>query len=154
MMRRGCMASACRMTSLGKVLIEEDGGQITRLTVSDSSADSRSGTLDEAFSQLDEYLSGRRRAFSLDLRPGTEGFADDVLTALMRVPYGRTVSYRELAEMSGHPGAQRAAGTAVSRNPIAIFIPCHRVIRSDGSIGGYSMGIDIKRRLLELEGVL
>jgi len=104
--------------------------------------------------ELDEYFSGRRRAFSfpLDLR-GTE-FQLKCCRALLDIPYGETRTYRDIARGIGHPRAFRAVGMSNNRNPIAIVVPCHRVIASDGSLCGYGGGLDIKRKLLELEGAL
>lgn len=102
--------------------------------------------------QLEEYFSGRRRTFSvpLDLR-GTE-FQLRCWHALLEIPYGETRTYREIARAIGHPQAFRAVGLANNRNPIAIIVPCHRVIASDGTLCGYGGGLDLKRKLLELEG--
>jgi methylated-DNA-[protein]-cysteine S-methyltransferase len=104
--------------------------------------------------ELDEYFSGRRRVFSfpLDLR-GTE-FQLKCWRALLDIPYGETRSYGDIARAIGHPRAFRAVGMSNNRNPIAIVVPCHRVIASDGSLCGYGGGLDIKRKLLELEGTL
>jgi O-6-methylguanine DNA methyltransferase len=98
-----------------------------------------------------DYLAGRRRnlALPLDLR-GTD-FQKKVWTALRRVPYGKTISYGELAEAAGSPSAVRACGTANGSNPAPLFVPCHRVIASDGSLGGFGGGLPLKRRLLALE---
>ena len=149
------MSGTCsRMTSLGEISISERDGFITSLEFAGCRNGPCSVVLDEAFAQLEEYLSGMRRMFKLDLRPDGTDFQKDVWTALTRIPYGKTVSYAELAEISGHPGAYRAAGNANGRNPIPIIIPCHRVVRSDGGIGGYSLGIELKTRLLRLEGTI
>ena len=101
--------------------------------------------------QLDEYFAGERREFTipLDLR-GTE-FQLKCWRALLGIPYGETRSYRDLAEAIGHPQAFRAVGMSNNRNPIAIIVPCHRVIAADGSLCGYGGGLDIKRKLLDLE---
>ena len=109
--------------------------------------------LDTAAQQLDEYFAHRRTAFDvpLDLR-GTD-FQRAAWHALMRIAYGTTVSYAEQAAMVGAPRATRAIGSANGRNPIPIIVPCHRVIARDGSLGGYSLGLDMKRALLALEGV-
>ena len=103
--------------------------------------------------QLDEYFGGDRRSFSvpLDWRL-TRGFRREVLEELVAVPYGETTTYSELAAEAGRPRAVRAAGTALATNPIPIIVPCHRVLRSDGSVGGYRGGSDAKRTLLALEG--
>ena len=101
--------------------------------------------------ELDEYFSGERQEFSipLDLR-GTE-FQLACWRALLKIPYGETRSYRDVAEAIDHPHAYRAVGMSNNRNPVAIIVPCHRVIASDGSLCGYGGGLDIKRRLLDLE---
>lgn len=104
--------------------------------------------------ELEEYFSGQRRTFSfpLDLR-GTE-FQRACWRALVAIPYGETRSYADIARVVGRPQGFRAVGMANNRNPIAIVVPCHRVIASDGTLCGYGGGLDIKRRLLELEGAL
>jgi O-6-methylguanine DNA methyltransferase len=101
--------------------------------------------------ELDEYFAGKRRQFSvaLDLR-GT-GFQLACWRALLEIPYGETRSYREIAQAIGYPRAYRAVGMANNRNPIAIVVPCHRVIAADGSLCGYGGGLETKRRLLDLE---
>jgi O-6-methylguanine DNA methyltransferase len=104
--------------------------------------------------ELEEYFSGRRREFSfpLDLR-GTD-FQLACWRALLQIPYGETRSYADIARAVGCPHGFRAVGMANHRNPIAIVVPCHRVIASDGTLCGYGGGLDVKRKLLELEGAL
>lgn len=111
--------------------------------------------LDEAQRQLKEYFAGRRRDFDVpvDVDLG-DGFRGRALAALSGVPYGETVTYGGLAELAGFPKAARAAGTACSTNPLAVFIPCHRVVPVSGGIGKYGGGESMKRALLELEGVV
>ena len=105
-----------------------------------------------AISQLNEYFAGERTAFDLPLRPETgSAFEQRVWAELMRIPYGETASYGEIAARIGHPGKARAVGRANGRNPIAIVCPCHRVIGSDGSLTGYGGGLENKRTLLDLE---
>jgi len=101
--------------------------------------------------ELNDYFAGERREFSfpLDLR-GTE-FQLACWHALLEIPYGETRSYRDIAEAIGHPHAYRAVGMSNNRNPVAIVVPCHRVIASSGSLCGYGGGLDIKRKLLDLE---
>jgi len=103
---------------------------------------------------LDRYFSGKRIAFEgpFDLLRGTP-FQRRVWATLLTIPYGEVRSYRWLAEAVGHPTAFRAVGSANGQNPVAILIPCHRVVNQDGGLGGYSGGLDLKRRLLALEGV-
>ena len=105
--------------------------------------------------ELDEYFDGGRRAFdlSVDLR-GTPPFTAHVLEELARVPYGKTATYGELASRVGRPRAARAIGTVMHNNPIPIVLPCHRIVGASGSLVGYAGGLDIKERLLRLEGVL
>jgi methylated-DNA-[protein]-cysteine S-methyltransferase len=105
--------------------------------------------------QLKNYFAGKITSFSLevDLR-NTTSFQKHVLRQTMKVPYGRTSSYGDIAARIGRPAAYRAVGNAVGANPIPIVIPCHRIIASDGGIGGYSSGLPNKRKLLALEGAL
>ena len=104
--------------------------------------------------ELEGYFAGRLREFTvpLDLR-GTD-FQMRCWRALLDIPYGQAIAYRELARRVGSPRGFRAVGMANHDNPVAIIVPCHRVIASDGSLGGYGGGLDLKRALLEMEGVL
>lgn len=101
--------------------------------------------------QLDEYFSGHRQSFSLPLDLRGTDFQLKCWRALLDIPYGETRSYRDIAQAIAHPHAFRAVGMSNNRNPIAIVVPCHRVIASDGSLCGYGGGLDIKRKLLDLE---
>ena len=105
--------------------------------------------------QLDEYFDGARRKFDMpiDWRL-VRGFAGDVLRATARIPFGSVSSYRQVAEEAGSPKAYRAAGNALGSNPVPIVVPCHRVLHVSGGLGGYTGGLDRKRFLLRLEGVL
>jgi methylated-DNA-[protein]-cysteine S-methyltransferase len=105
--------------------------------------------------ELDEYFEGARQAFSTPVDWSlVRGFARGVLRATARVPFGEVTSYRRVAEAAGSPRASRAAGNALGSNPIPIVVPCHRVLHSGGGLGGYAGGLERKRRLLTLEGVL
>ncbi|MFP6853194.1 MAG: methylated-DNA--[protein]-cysteine S-methyltransferase [Pseudomonadales bacterium] len=101
--------------------------------------------------QLNEYFSGDRQEFELDLAPEGTKFQVEVLEALRGIPYGETRTYRDIAVAVGRPKAVRAVGNANGRNPLPIVIPCHRVIGSDGSLTGFGGGIEVKRYLLDLE---
>ncbi|MGI9626716.1 MAG: methylated-DNA--[protein]-cysteine S-methyltransferase [Longimicrobiales bacterium] len=103
--------------------------------------------------QIGEYLEGQRQDFDLpvDLAHAGSSFQREVLEGATRIPYGAVSSYGELAQWIGHPGASRAVGTALGRNPVALIIPCHRVVRSDGTAGGYIGGTSMKRDLLDME---
>ncbi|WP_225845321.1 methylated-DNA--[protein]-cysteine S-methyltransferase [Streptomyces sp. HPF1205] len=106
----------------------------------------------EAAAQLTAYFAGDRTGFDLDLAMDGTPFQVRVWAALREIPYGETVSYGELAEAIGRPGASRAVGLANGKNPIGIIVPCHRVIGANGSMTGYGGGLDRKRWLLALEG--
>jgi methylated-DNA-[protein]-cysteine S-methyltransferase len=105
----------------------------------------------KAAGQMLEYLEGRRKEFELPLDPGGTPFQKAAWDALLTIPYGETKSYKQMAEKVGKPKAFRAIGMANNRNPIAIVIPCHRVIGSNGSLIGYGGGLNIKEALLEIE---
>jgi methylated-DNA-[protein]-cysteine S-methyltransferase len=142
---------------VGELLLTADGDALTGLYM-----DVRRGRLEpgprrelplfaEAEAQLGAYFAGELVDFDLPLAPRGSPFQLEVWEALRGIPYGETISYRELALRVGRPGAARAVGAANGRNPIGIVVPCHRVIGSNGTLTGYAGGIDRKRRLLELE---
>jgi AraC family transcriptional regulator of adaptative response/methylated-DNA-[protein]-cysteine methyltransferase len=110
--------------------------------------------LDQVRTELDEYFSARRRDFTLPLVYPGSPFQARVWNALREIPYSETISYEELARRVGSPSGQRAAGHANGQNPLAIIIPCHRVINKDGKLGGYGGGLWRKRLLLDLERTL
>jgi len=107
--------------------------------------------LRRAAAQLGEYFAGRRRVFDLPLAPVGTPFQHAVWKAIATVPAGTTISYTELARRAGHPGSFRAVGAATGRNPLAIVVPCHRIVGADGSLTGYAGGLARKRALLALE---
>jgi methylated-DNA-[protein]-cysteine S-methyltransferase len=109
--------------------------------------------LDEVRKELDEYFEGRRHRFGVPLDWALSiGFRKRVLQATARIPYGSVATYTQMAAKAGNPRAARAAGNALHHNPIPIVVPCHRVVRGGGALGGYGGGIDMKRSLLDLEG--
>lgn len=113
------------------------------------------GRLDPVRRQLDDYFKGRRRVFELPIDWSLEhGFTERVLRATARIPAGQVASYREVAAAAGNERAVRAAGNALGSNHIPIVVPCHRVVRTGGALGGYTGGIDRKEFLLRLEGWL
>ena len=110
---------------------------------------------DAARRELEQYFAGERQRFDLPLDWSlVRGFAQGVLRATARVPFGEVTTYRQMAEAAGSPRASRAAGNALGSNPIPIVVPCHRVLHSGGGLGGYAGGLDRKRYLLSLEGSL
>lgn len=143
-------------TALGLIRIEEDQYGITSLKFVDEEADpvlenGKGIYLGDAKAQILEYFEGRRKSFDIPLSmKGTE-FQKRVWSALRRIPYGETRSYQEIAEMVGNRKAARAVGMANNRNPIAIIVPCHRVIGKNGKLVGYAGGVNKKQYLLEQE---
>jgi methylated-DNA-[protein]-cysteine S-methyltransferase len=143
---------------VGRLVLESAGDALVGVWLPvgrpQPSHDGRGSTpvLDETAAQLDEYFGGTRTEFDLPLEPAGTGFQLAVWAELRRIGYGTTVTYGELARRVGRPGAARAVGQANGRNPLAIVVPCHRVVAGDG-IGGYGGGIDTKRALLAREGV-
>ncbi len=147
------------VSPIGLLTLAGDGEILTDLRMEDQTHEppGRDGWASDATAfpdvveQLEAYFAGERVEFDIDLRFDGTPFQELVWSALREIPYGETVSYGELAEQIGRPGAARAVGLANGRNPIAIIVPCHRVIGADGSLTGYGGGLDRKRILLDLE---
>jgi methylated-DNA-[protein]-cysteine S-methyltransferase len=147
---------------IGELLMTGDGERLQRLHMQNGRRPTRVGPgwvrdsepFADLCEQLDEYFAGERREFDLELDPQGSEFELRVWRALRQIPYGETESYGKLAERIGHPGHARAVGAANGRNPIAVVIPCHRVIGADGSLTGYAGGLERKRLLLDLEAPL
>ena len=139
----------------GNILIESDGSAIVGIKTESnekSVGKKEASTLtDIAAKQLEEYFAGKRKRFDLPLNPGGTEFQHSVWKALQAIPYGKTRTYKQIAEMIGNVKACRAVGMANNKNPIWIVIPCHRVIGADGALTGYGGGFKMKKRLLELE---
>ena len=108
----------------------------------------------KAVQQLNLYLAGKLREFSLPLKIYGTDFQKKVLDEISRIPYGETRTYKQVAEAIGEPRATRAVGAALHANPLQIILPCHRVVGQGGSLTGYALGLDIKRRLLVIEGAI
>ena len=133
---------------------DDEAAELARLAAAAGEAPRRDPSRCRAAAeQLAVYFAGRRRDFDLPLAPRGSAFQRAVWDELRRVPYGRTVSYGELAARLGRPAASRAVGGANNKHPLPIVVPCHRVIGADGSLTGYGGGLDRKRALLALEGV-
>ncbi len=153
--------------SVGRLVLSEYDGCITHCwfaenqttdsgsTIPSASASMASAkaspVLREAVSQLEEYFAGRRTVFDLPLAPLGTAFQQKVWRILQTINYGETWSYQQLAKQVGNANASRAVGSANGKNPIGIIIPCHRVIRASGQLGGYAGGLDLKAKLLMLE---
>lgn len=132
-------------------LISDVGPRVFHVLSPERGAPGMRGVLAQATAELGEYFAGSRREFTVPIDLRLPGFRGEVVRTLPSVPYGARVSYKELAASMGNPGAVRAVGTACASNPIPIFIPCHRVVRSDGTWGNYRGGRAAKSWLLELE---
>ncbi len=104
-----------------------------------------------AINQLNEYFSGGRKIFNLPINPKGTEFQKKVWSELLKIPYGRTLTYKDIAVKIGNTNASRAAGNAINKNPLPVIIPCHRVIGSSNKLTGYAFGLDIKQKLLNLE---
>ena len=135
---------------LAAILWENDNPQ--RVRVRPDAEDNRHPVLLEAERQLNEYFEGKRTSFSIGLDSMGTKFQNDVWRELSATPFGETRSYRQIAQRLGNPRATRAVGAANGRNPIAIVVPCHRVIGSSGKLTGFAGGLEAKAHLLSLEG--
>lgn len=142
-------------TEIGKLGIVENGEAITGVYFKESIPKdvniAETPLLKEANKQLEEYFAGKRKVFELPLAPKGTEFQQRVWKVLQEIPYGKTNTYKDIALKCGNEKACRAVGVANNKNPIMIFIPCHRVIGSNGKLVGYACGLDIKEKLLELE---
>lgn len=147
------MSTRAIKTPIGPLTLEADENAVTAIHFSADGAQDASPLLDATEAQLREYFAGARRTFDLPLAPHGTAFQRRVWAALRTIPYGETRTYGELAAAIGSPNASRAVGMANHRNPIPIIIPCHRVIGANGTLTGYAGGLEIKRRLLALEGI-
>lgn len=164
-MRNATAATPCTVlyttldSPIGELLLLGDGQSLCGLYMQGgrrpiairSSWERSASAFAEVCAQLHEYFAGRRTAFDVPLAMSGNPFERRVWRALGGIPYGATLSYGELARNVGHPSAARAVGVANARNPVAVIVPCHRVIGADGSLTGYGGGLERKRLLLELE---
>jgi len=146
------------MTIIGKVSISDDGnGNIDGVYLPGDNLPVREcrecRVSAEAAHQIDEYLTGKRKAFDLPLKMEGTDFQKRVWNELCKIPYGETAAYGDIAERVGSPNAYRAVGSACGANPIPIVVPCHRVVASNGGLGGFGGGLALKKRLMEIEGI-
>lgn len=143
---------------VGTLLLTSDGETLTGLYFADQKNRPNTEQLkkdesvfQKAVNQLKEYFAGDRQQFEVEVKTQGSELQQQVWEALRQIPYGRTTTYKAIAEQVGRPNAHRAVGTIIGQNPICIVVPCHRVIASSGSLGGYAGGIENKVVLLELE---
>ncbi len=141
---------------IGAIFIAEDEGYITQISLAGKPLDAYeqdTELLSGAYKQLGEYFTGKRKRFELPVLLRGSDFQNRVWKALMDIPYGSAMSYSQVAAAIGMPMAARAVGGACSANPLLIAVPCHRVLRNDGGLGGFAVGLEPKRYLLNLEGI-
>ncbi len=147
------MEQAVIFTPMGPLTLFAQENCLAALVFGDYGGYDHLPLFEEARRQLEEYFAGSRQNFDLPLNPGGTDFQRRVWRTLLDIPYGTAISYRELARRADCPRGYQAVGQANGRNPLPILIPCHRVIGADGTLGGYSGGLDRKRFLLDLEGI-
>ena len=136
----------------GLLKIQYEDSFITKIEKTDDKPDINPTSLtDTVYKQLTEYFEGRRKVFDFPIKLNGTDFQKAVWKELLKIPYGETCSYKEIAEKIKNPKACRAVGMANNKNPILIAVPCHRVIGADGSLVGYGGGLDMKKTLLDLE---
>lgn len=161
------MLSYMFKSKIGPLYLQEENGKLIRLGFAplpaapeqeqsggSLQAKAPSKLMQEVQQQLEAYFAGKLKKFALPLNPAGTPFMQLVWQALTRIPYGSTTNYKAVAESIGKPGASRAVGMANNKNPIAIIIPCHRVIGANGKLVGYAGGMDRKKALLALENSL
>jgi methylated-DNA-[protein]-cysteine S-methyltransferase len=147
------MPSLVLSSPLGPLTLTSDGSGITGVDFGKHPKTTASGDkiLEKCRKELQEYFSGKRSQFSVELLPEGTEFQKKIWKEMQKIPYGKTISYKLLAKRAGKPKAIRAAASACSKNPIVLLIPCHRIIASNGGLGGYSGGTSKKQWLLKHE---
>lgn len=141
-------------TVIGKIYIAEEKGCITNISFNELKAQKKETPLiKKTYQELEEYLHKKRKSFDIPISPKGTNFQKKVWNQLLKIPYGQTVTYKYIAQKTGNEKACRAVGLANNKNPIAIIIPCHRVIGINGNLTGYSGGINLKKKLLEIENL-
>lgn len=141
-------------TPIGKIFITQKGDFISSISIKKPNCEKiETDLIKETYRQLSEYFEKKRKTFDLPLLIEGTDFQKNVWNELLKIPYGELKTYKEIAENIGKPKAFRAIGNANHNNKFLIIIPCHRVINTNGSLGGYALGLDIKRKLLKLEDI-
>lgn len=142
-------------TEFGLLKIEVENNAVVTMRIDNSVpvAAPQSPFMKEVFLQLEDYFLGKRRDFNFPIRMEGTPFQQAVWRELMKIPYGETISYQELAKRVGKEKASRAVGNANGRNPICIVVPCHRVVRANGDLGGYAYGVEMKKKLISIEEI-
>lgn len=139
-------------TKIGKIYISADENFVLSISLNKPDfCEKETPLIKKTFQELDEYFSGKRKTFDLPLKLNGTEFQKKIWQELIKIPYGKTISYKELAKRAGNEKACRAAGMANNKNKIMIVIPCHRVVGSNGYLTGYAGGLNVKKQLLDLE---
>lgn len=140
-----------------ELLVKESGGKIVYIGNKTENTEGftrkKTRLIESSIDSLTEYLRGDRRDFSIPIEPSGTDFQVKVWKKLMEIPYGEKRSYKEVAEAIGNPRAYQAVGSAIGKNPLLLVIPCHRVLTSEGKLGGFSAGLENKKFLLKLESI-
>lgn len=154
MTQHGALTYFSYKTPIGSITLAQRDGLLVGLSFGTQhypGSNKASEITNKAANQLQEYFAGKRKTFDLPLFPEGSAFQKQVWSELCTISYGETRSYRDIASALGNPNASRAVGLANNKNPIPLFIPCHRVIAANGTIGGYRGGTKVKKYLLDLE---
>lgn len=139
-------------SQIGIICVHDNGEKLLSVSICENEENSNMSDLTvKAINQIKEYLGGVRKIFDLPIEMNGTEFQFKVWSELCNIPYGETRSYKDIAEKIGNPEAARAVGSANNKNKFMIIVPCHRVVGADGSLTGYAGGIDVKKKLLELE---
>lgn len=139
-------------TSYGKMNIYYKDGYILKIAFDEGKSSNDYNTIsDLAYNEIDEYFSGKRKEFTIKYKISATEFEKKVYDRLSKIPYGSCKTYKDIAEEIHTKKSYRAVGNALSKNPLPIILPCHRVIKSNGTIGNYAFGKDMKKALLEME---
>ena len=138
-------------TCLGYITVYCNENSVIKVCFGDFRGEDETNLLKETFLQINEYLIGKRKKFEIPISFSGTAFQNKIWNELLKIPYGETVTYGEIAKRAGNKNACRAAGSACSKNPIAIIVPCHRVIGSNGSLTGFAGGIYNKSQLISIE---
>ncbi len=139
-------------TKIGKIYISAENNFVVEISfLKPEYEEKETSLIKETYGQLQEYFEGKRKSFNVPIKLNGSEFQKKVWTELLKIPYGSTVSYKDIAKLVGNENASRAVGMANNKNKIMFIIPCHRVIGKNGSLTGYAGGLDIKKQLLELE---
>lgn len=138
----------------GPLWVKQDNHKIVELSFNEINPYVKGAESDLIYQELVQYFKGELKEFTVELNPQGTSFQKSVWNELLKIEHGTTLSYSQIAQRINNPTAVRAVGSAIGKNPIAIIIPCHRVINKDGRLGGYSGGIEHKIRLMEVEGIV